>query len=178
MMRKLFENTTGIATGSDMCLRHLANLSLQLAAFKGEGLTDDRCWIKKCHFPLCLPFQPQHDSDIAVICTRNPFDVSPSFFYIMWTQTHNIKFKEDLTKEPIWAYWKDFQARCAQMWNQWHAYWIACAEEGNIPVYFFRFEDVLADKKNEMEKLMKFIAGVDGGIEGTVLEERVNEVFG
>ena len=55
------------------------------------------------------------------------------------------------------------------MWNQWHAWWIARAEEGNIPVYFFRFEDMLADKKNEMEKLMKFIAGVDGEIEGTVL---------
>ena len=43
-------------------------------------------------------------------------------------------------------------------------------------MYFFRFEDVLADKKNEMQKLMKFIVGLEGEIEGTVLEQRVNEI--
>jgi len=64
----------------------------------------------------------------------------------------------------------------AEAWNDWHKYWIEKAEKGDIPVYFFRFEDVLVDKKAEMEKLMKFVVGMEGSIEGTVLEARVAEM--
>jgi hypothetical protein len=56
MVRKYLENITAIATGSDMVMRHVPNISLQIAGFKGEGITDNRCWIKKSHFPLSLPF--------------------------------------------------------------------------------------------------------------------------
>lgn len=107
-MRKYFENITGIATGSDMVMKFSPNVGLQIAGFKGEGITDDRCWIKKSHFPFTLPFMDEFSNDIAVICTRNPFDVSPSFFYLCWTCTHNVKWKEELTKEPLWSHWRDF----------------------------------------------------------------------
>ena len=55
-MRKYFENITGIATGSDMVMKFSPNVGLQIAGFKGEGITDERCWIKKSHFPFILPF--------------------------------------------------------------------------------------------------------------------------
>lgn len=176
MVRKYLENITGIATGSDMVMRHVPNISLQIAGFKGEGITDDRCWIKKSHFPLCLPFQPTFDSDFAVICIRNPLDVAPSFLYLMYVQTHNMKFREDLLKEPILPYWDQYLHLFAEAWHDWHTYWLDIAEKGDIPVYFFRFEDMLANKRFEMEKLMKFIVGIDGSITGTVLEAKIAEI--
>ena len=62
----------------------------------------------------------------------------------------------------------------AEAWHSYHTYWLKIAEEGNIPVYFFRYEDLLADKKSEMEKIMSFICGIEN-VEGTVLEARVEE---
>ena len=41
MMRKYFENITGIATGSDACLKYAANVALQMG-FVGEGIVDSR----------------------------------------------------------------------------------------------------------------------------------------
>ena len=55
-MRKIFENVTGTATGSDMVLKHQPNLALQFCGFKAEGITDERMWINKTHFPYVLPF--------------------------------------------------------------------------------------------------------------------------
>lgn len=43
------------------------------------------------------------------------------------------------------------------------------AEQTNKPVYFFRFEDVMTNPREELRKLMKFILGMES-TEGTVLE--------
>ena len=101
-MRKYFEEVTGVATGSEQVMRHHANVALQLCGFKGEGITDDRVWIRKSHFPWKIQFLKSFDAEIAVICTRNPLDISPSFFYLIFTQTHVASFQEKLTQEPIW----------------------------------------------------------------------------
>jgi hypothetical protein len=108
LMRKYFENVTGVATGSDMIMKHHANFALQMCGFKGEGIIDDRCWIKKSHYPFKFHFSKPFDSEIAVVCTRNPLDVTPSFFYLIFTQTHVAQFKELLTQDPLWQYWKKF----------------------------------------------------------------------
>ena len=55
-MRKYFENVTGVATGSDMVLKHSPNVALQACGFKGEGIIDDTCWIKKSHYPFKFMF--------------------------------------------------------------------------------------------------------------------------
>ena len=70
LMRKYFENVTGTATGSDQVIKHQSNMALQYCGFKAEGITDDRTWICKTHFPYELPFQHSWSSDIAVVCTR------------------------------------------------------------------------------------------------------------
>ena len=70
LMRKYFENVTGTVTGSDMILKHSPNVALQFCGFKAEGITDERCWIKKSHFPYVLPFQWNWSNDLAVVCTR------------------------------------------------------------------------------------------------------------
>jgi hypothetical protein len=56
LMRKYFENITGIATGSDMVMKHTPNVALQVCGFKGEGIVDDRTWIKKSHYPWVFHF--------------------------------------------------------------------------------------------------------------------------
>ena len=56
LMRKYFENVTGLATGSDMVLKHQPNVALQYSGFVAEGVVDNSCWIKKSHFPCCFPF--------------------------------------------------------------------------------------------------------------------------
>ena len=85
LMRKYFENTTGTATGSDMVLKHSSNVALQFCGFKAEGITDNRTFINKTHFPYVLPFQKPWDADIAVVCTRYQLDADPSFFYLTFT---------------------------------------------------------------------------------------------
>ena len=107
-MRKYFENVTGTATGSDMVLKHAANHALQFCGFKAEGITDERTWINKTHFPMTLPFQERWQSDIAVVCTRYQIDADPSFFYLNYTMCHSAGFKDDLLKDPVLPHWKSF----------------------------------------------------------------------
>ena len=116
-------------------------------------------------------------SDIAVICTRNPLDISPSLFYLVFSWTHVTSFREKLLEDPVWDYWKIFQKRCTEAWNMWHQYWIDMANQTHKPIYFFRFEDVMANPRTELKNLMKFILGMES-IEGTVIEQRIEDVLG
>ena len=50
------------------------------------------------------------------------------------------------------------------------------AETTNKPIYFFRFEDVLADPSKELKEIFRFILGMES-IEGTVIEHRIEEVM-
>jgi hypothetical protein len=143
LMRKHFENVTGIATGSDMVMRHGPNVALQFCGFKAEGIMDERVWIKKSHYPLKLHFQQGFKSDIAVICTRNPLDISPSYFYLIYTLSHVASFKEHLLDDTVWKYWSRFQKADTEAWNLWHNYWIRKAKDTEQPIYFFRFEDII-----------------------------------
>ena len=61
-------------------------------------------------------------------------------------------------------------------WKIWHEYWIKVAEESKKPVYFFRFEDVLLNPKEELTKLFKYILAMDT-LEGTVIERRIDDVL-
>ena len=56
MMRKYFENITGLATGSDLGLRHSPNVALQYSVSKGEGMMGNETLIKKSHYPMTIPF--------------------------------------------------------------------------------------------------------------------------
>ena len=176
-MRKYFENVTGVATGSDMILKHSPNVALQFCGFKAEGITDSRVFINKSHFPYVLPFQWDWSTDIAVICTRFQLDADPSFFYLIFSQTHSQSFKNKLTEEPILPYWLDVQRRSSDAYGNWFRHWINMAETTDRPIYFFRFEDILAKPEEELRELFKFILNIDD-IDGTVIEERITEVMG
>lgn len=50
------------------------------------------------------------------------------------------------------------------------------AETTERPIYFFRFEDVMANPRKEISKLFQFVLGMDT-LEGTVLETRIEEIL-
>ena len=176
LMRKIFENVTGTATGSDQVLKHSSNVALQFCGFKAEGLTDERMWINKTHFPFVLPFQWDWESDIAVVCTRYQLDADPSFFYLTYTQCHSAQFKNTLLDPQILPFWRDFQRRTTHAYKAWFQHWIDIAENTNKPVFFFRFEDILSNQEEELRNLFKFILGLHS-LEGTVIEKRIEEVM-
>ena len=62
------------------------------------------------------------------------------------------------------------------MSTKWYSYWFKFAETSDVPVYFFRFEDVIANPGKELKEIFRFILGMQS-IEGTVIEHRINEVM-
>ena len=85
-------------------------------------------------------------------------------------------FREKLIEDPVWPYWQQFAKQCAKAWNIWHNHWLQVAENSERPVYFFRFEDVLKNPREELRNLMMFILGIDD-LDGTVIEKRIDEVL-
>ena len=147
---------------------HAANTSLQFSGLKGEGFIGLETWIKKSHFPFTMPFYPDSEHDIAVICTRYQVDCDVSHFYVIYTQTHGIEFNNELLKEPIKKHWEDYLYRSTFAYKKWYNYWIRMAETTERPIYFFRFEDVIANKEKELNEVMRFILGLES-LEGTVV---------
>ena len=94
----------------------------------------------------------------------------------MYTQCHSGQFKQKLLDDPILPYWKKFQRSCTHGYNMWFKHWINIAENTNKPVYFFRFEDILANPEEELRELFKFILGIEE-IDGTVIEQRIKDVM-
>ena len=99
--------------------------------------------------------------DYVIISTRYELDTEVSFFYNVFTLTHGLQFKNDLTKDPIYPYWLGFQRRATDAFNKWYKHWIHMAETSNIPIYFFRFEDVVANPAKELKELFRFILGME-----------------
>jgi len=61
-------------------------------------------------------------------------------------------------------------------YRHWNLHWIKKAESTNCPIYFFRFEDVLQNPREELQNLFKFILGLES-LEGTVIERRIDDVL-
>ena len=110
------------------------------------------------------------------MCTRYQLDADPSFFYLTYTQCHSANFKHSLLSENILPHWKDFNQKATHSYRKWFQYWIDIAENTNKPVYFFRFEDILANQEEELRKLFKFILGMPS-LDGTVISTRIDEVM-
>jgi len=77
MMRKYFENITGIATGTSKL-----TTSLLFCGFNGEAIFDERTLIKKTHFPMRKEEEMLSKTSFhyAVVCTRYELDIEPSCF--------------------------------------------------------------------------------------------------
>jgi hypothetical protein len=82
-----------------------------------------------------------------------------------------------LLREDVRETWQTFFKRVIDSWVVWHELWIKQAKTGK-PIYFFRFEDILANPRQHLRDLMGFVLGMtDSEITGTVLEKRIEEVL-
>ena len=88
-LRRYMELCTGVVTGADNTL-HL-NVVLQMQGTKGEGITDDTCWIVKSHSPWIMPEAPVFYANKAIVIVRNPLDTCLSFLHLCSMQNHSIK---------------------------------------------------------------------------------------
>ena len=111
-----------------------------------------------------------------VISSRYELDTDVSFFYTVFTQTHGLAFNNELTRDPIKPHWLDFQKNICEGYNAWFKYWINVAENTDIPVYFFRFEDAVKNPGKELKNIFRFVLGLDS-LEGTIIEHRIDEVM-
>jgi hypothetical protein len=170
MLRKQLELITGISTGATVSLH--TSTSLQITGLAGEEIIDDRVFIIKAHHPGTFPGVIEFDSTKVVMCVRNPLDVLVSFASLVNTLSH--------TAEPEFNYATDFP----EWWDWWvkdqaekHANYFntmidACTTGGKNPVYICRFEDLLANKQEELTGVMKFLLGMED-LTGTNAERRI-----
>lgn len=72
-LRRFIEQITGIATGASSSL-HIAT-TLQNVGLKGEGVTDDRCFVIKSTHPAWMPGSIKFSANKVLWLVRNPMDV-------------------------------------------------------------------------------------------------------
>jgi len=176
-LRKYLENITGIATGSDMFMKFTLNTTLQFSGFKGEGIVKDNVWSNKTHFPFRTPMDRKYDSKLIILAVRNPLDVAVSFFNLVSSGTHTKTIREDLTGEAMVGFWNDFFESEVRMWVEWHDFWLQKVKEQSIPIFFFRFEDLLVQPEPVLKDMFQFILGQEKGIGGTIIEQRIQDVI-
>jgi hypothetical protein len=150
-------------------MKFTLNVTLQYSGFKGEGIVKDRCWINKTHFPYRTPMDRLYDTQVIILAVRNPLDVFVSFFQMVGTQTHTKSMNEDFNSQGIKEYWQHFFETDVRMWKQWHDYWMDKVRESKIPIYFFRFEDLLLQPVVILKDIFRFILATKD-IDGTVIE--------
>ena len=61
-----------------------------------------------------------------------------------------------------------------RLWEAFNKYWIEKSKE--IPVLFFRFEDLIGKPQETMGKILSFLLKVDN-IKGTIIEKRINDYY-
>ena len=61
-------------------------------------------------------------------------------------------------------------------YSNWHNFWIEKAHEGKIPIFFFRFEDLLVTPEPVLKDMFRFILGKED-ISNTLIEKRIKDVI-
>lgn len=111
---------------------------------------------------------------------RNPLDIIVSEFNLHLTATHNKNVEGNISKE-FPEQWDWFVQRDIKTWHDFNEYWIRMAQGAKnsgkgIPVYFFRFEDLVANPYQIAKEVMAFVLGVTS-IQGTYLDHRIRQVI-
>jgi len=152
LLRNLLERTTGVVTGSDN--RPDRTLSKALAVehnLVGEGVTK-RVHVVKTHFPerVGCTFEGHR----VILLIRNPYDAIDSYWNLNLTNTHTKTVTDDIYDK----YQDTFQALAKNemsVWIQFHQFWL----NSDIPVLLVRFEDLILEMKQEMERVVRFLTG-------------------
>ena len=64
--------------------------------------------------------------------------------------------------------WNEFFESDVKMWVKWHEYWLDLIETHKLPVFFFRFEDLLLNPEPILKNMFRYVLGKED-LEGTVI---------
>lgn len=92
------------------------------------------------------------------------------------TGTHTKTIEEPLTGDIIQPYWDKWFESEVRMWVAWHEYWLDKIEKGKVPVYFFRFEDLLQGPENVLKDIFRMVLA-EPNIEETIIHQRIKDTI-
>ncbi len=127
----------------------------------------------KTHFPYEFPFTTPFAGTKSLFILRNPLDTIVSYYQFVTTLTHNKSCSNDFTVE-FESDWKWFVKDQALIWNQYVKFWLDAGRNKELPVYFIRYEDLVAKQNETLHKTLEFLLGVES-ISGTYIEKRIND---
>lgn len=163
-LRRFLEQVTGITTGASVSL-HTAT-SLQIMGLKGEQIADNRVFITKAHHPMSIPNNELFSVNKVICCVRNPLDVIISYASLNCTMSHTTKPEFDYSVDfaDWWKWWVKVQT------DKHRFYFDSMIKHATVdkkaPLYICRYEDLVANPKEELEKLFAFILDLKD-LEGT-----------
>ena len=73
------------------------------------------------------------------------------------TQTHTKSMNEDFSQIGIKEHWDKFLESDIEMWLQWHDYWLDKVRTSEVPIYFFRFEDLLINPEPILKDIFRMV---------------------
>lgn len=173
MLRRLIEQMTGIFTGATVKL--FTSTSLQMMGLAGEEVTDDRVWVVKAHHPGLMPGAITFNSTKVICCIRNPIDVFVSFATFVNAMSHSAQTEYEIYKDfpEWWTWWINMNAEVHSRY--FHTMLRHCTDEGKNPIYIVRYEDLVSNKQEELEGVMKFLLGTSD-LEGTNCQRRIQDI--
>ena len=108
-------------------------------------------------------------------CVRNPFDAFTSWLSMSCNFIHTARVKGDFLGELKEEYTK-YMKTITKTFFDCHDKYIKYATEQNAFIYFFRYEDLLDNKRATLVEIFKFMLGVES-IEGLNIERRIDAVL-
>ena len=107
----------------------------------------------------------------ALLLARSPFDIMPSYFNIIFTVTHTRSITNNV-QEEMKDLWDRFLVARVELLKNFFSRWQERMKE--MPVYCYRFEDLISDQRKEMAGIYQFMLGLES-IEGTFIEKRIKD---
>lgn len=156
---------TGIVTGSTMF--HELSYHTTLFDFKGEDVTDDTVWICKTHYPSPVYKGKETDFNKVLCCVRQPMDTLASLMHFFVTFTMDKPIHGEYEKEHP-EFWEKFVKEQTDHFKKFHEIVVRDAKEKKAPFYFIRYEDLLENPREIIEKIYCFFLNVES-IEGTCI---------
>lgn len=157
MVRKHLQDITGIYTGDHTTPTFTCDLQLELNGLAGLGLADHRAWIIKSHTPMNHNFE-DFVVNKMICCIRNPYDTIMSRLSFACSWAHSKRIMCEDTQKNM-DYIIDYGYKSIDYWVKFHDWWIVEAKKMNIPVYFFRYEDVIKKPEETYTGIFEFILG-------------------
>mmetsp|Transcript_2119 Transcript_2119/g.3180 ORF Transcript_2119/g.3180 Transcript_2119/m.3180 type:complete len:110 (-) Transcript_2119:482-811(-) len=109
---------------------------------------------------------------MVLLAVRNPLDAIYSFFQMIATQSHTKSFLEDINHPDIKPFWDRFFEDNIRIYKKWHDFWMEKVRTSDVPIYFFRFEDLLLNPEPILKNMFRFILAKKD-LDGTVIEKRI-----